>query len=174
MLWSSRSGQLLIATTIAPTTAIRTHNNSLSPHRFIRVRICGLPAISDAYYESKAHACRAIRVISVSSDYPGKEDRANPHRSHCAEAGKEPFSFHKGRRTRNHLDGKPKEGYGFRTTRKGRRERPREVKSFSYTAQLEWCSVNPVPGLEIGIQQYAEDACHIYHRGNTEGMTGQP
>ena len=48
-LWSSRSGQLLIATTIAPTTAIRTHNNSLSPHRFIRVRICGLPAMSDAY-----------------------------------------------------------------------------------------------------------------------------
>ena len=34
-------------------------------------------------------------MISVSSDYPGKEDRANPHRSHCAEAGKEPFSFHK-------------------------------------------------------------------------------
>ena len=39
-------GQLLMATTIAPTRAIRTHNNSLSPQRFMRVRIFiyGLPA----------------------------------------------------------------------------------------------------------------------------------
>jgi hypothetical protein len=33
---------------------------------------------------------------------------------------------------------------------------------------------NPVSGLEIGIQQYAEDACRIHYRGRGEGMMGEP
>ncbi len=41
-------------------------------------------------------------------------------------------------------------------------------------AQPQWCSLNQVPGLEIGIQQYAEDACRIHHRGRGEGMMGEP
>jgi len=75
-----------------------------------------------------------------------------------------------------------------RRGRDARRSALLEVKSFSMdregvrvtyragedTAALEWCSVNPVPRLEIGIQQYADDACHIHHRGRAEGMMGQP
>ena len=38
-VWQLKYGQLLIATTIAPTRAIRAHNNSRSPQRFMRVRI---------------------------------------------------------------------------------------------------------------------------------------
>jgi hypothetical protein len=40
-----RTDQLLIAKTIAPTTAIRAHNNSLSPKRFNRLRMTGPPSI---------------------------------------------------------------------------------------------------------------------------------
>jgi hypothetical protein len=40
-----RADQLLIAITIAPTTAIRAHNNSLSPQRFNRLRMTGPPSI---------------------------------------------------------------------------------------------------------------------------------
>jgi len=41
-------------------------------------------------------------------------------------------------------------------------------------AQREWCSLNPDPGFEIGIQQYAEDAYRIHYRGRGEGMMGEP
>jgi hypothetical protein len=40
-----RADQLLIAITIAPTTAIRVHNSSLSPKRFNRLRMTGPPSI---------------------------------------------------------------------------------------------------------------------------------
>lgn len=39
------SDQLVIANTIAPTTAIRAHSNSLSPQRFNRLRMSEPPSI---------------------------------------------------------------------------------------------------------------------------------
>ena len=117
--------------------------------------------MSGGYLWGKAHARRGIRVISASSDYPSEEDRANTHRSHCAEAwertqtrvrslllvrrlprpASQPIaptnradrcalgiswgSSHdesQGTPNSQPFDGKPKEEYGFRTTRKGREE----------------------------------------------------
>ena len=47
-----RADQLLIAITIAPTTAIRAHNNSLSPQRFNRLRMSEPPSIITHHKEA--------------------------------------------------------------------------------------------------------------------------
>ena len=86
------SGQLLITTTTAPTRAIRTHNNSLSPQRLNRVRTSDLLFEYSSYKErGKADACMIISDFPVFSIDAGTQDRAIPHRSHCALSQSQPF-----------------------------------------------------------------------------------
>jgi len=61
------SDQLVIANTIAPTTAIRAHSNSLSPQRFNRLRMSEPPSIITLQKGgSKADAWMGMVLFSAS------------------------------------------------------------------------------------------------------------
>ena len=80
---SLTSGQLLMTTTIAAKRTIRAKSTSLSPQRFIRERTSDL--LVDGFPRKEQARCRQVRINDFRFlDSQETQDRAIPHRLHCA------------------------------------------------------------------------------------------
>src|SRR5262249_57854865 len=76
------AGQLLMMTTIAPTRAIRTNNNSLSPKRLNRVRTADLLLIMPLNPKRQSRCPYDNELFSAFFGAGGRKDRVIPHMSH--------------------------------------------------------------------------------------------